>query len=146
MTISKEITSKKYQKTCVQCGIQFYSPFNRTKYCSIHCRAISWYHKQSKSYKKSQSKHNAIMQRNRKRQRKLKAIEMLGGKCSICGYNKCAASLDFHHLDKSIKDKDIKEMMHLSWKRIEKEISKCILLCANCHRELHYKEINGKET
>jgi len=60
--------------------------------------------------------------------------------CAICGYNKCAEALDFHHPgDKDIgiarlsnKDKSIK--------RIKKEMDKCVIRCANCHRELHAKE------
>jgi len=62
-----------------------------------------------------------------------------GGKCSICGYNKCIGSLVFHHRDPKIKDPNWHRMR--SWKldRIKKEIDKCVLVCANCHGEIHYK-------
>ena len=60
--------------------------------------------------------------------------------CSICGYNKCAEALDFHHIND--KDIGISRLINKdkSIKRIKKEIDKCNILCANCHRELHAKE------
>jgi hypothetical protein len=58
--------------------------------------------------------------------------------CKLCGYVKCYASLEFHHLDKNEKDRTIaKAVDDFSLKRLIEEISKCILVCANCHREIH---------
>ena len=59
-------------------------------------------------------------------------------KCECCGYNNCIEALDFHHLnpkekDFSISDRNIK----LDWDSIKKELDKCILICSNCHREIH---------
>jgi len=59
-------------------------------------------------------------------------------KCSSCGYDKCLQALEFHHPDPSVKESSISNMKTLSLARIEKEVSKCVLLCANCHREAHY--------
>lgn len=59
-----------------------------------------------------------------------------GGKCAICGYNRCLLALEFHHLDPLEKDFSISSRM-TSWKAIVKELDKCVLLCANCHREVH---------
>ena len=73
------------------------------------------------------------------RKNKEKAVKLLGGSCSMCGYNKSLVALDFHHTDPSIKDKNFKTMRHWSWERIENELSSCVLLCANCHREEHEK-------
>jgi len=56
--------------------------------------------------------------------------------CQICGYNKCVSVLEFHHLDPNKKDIN-GSMGAYSLKRIKKEIENCILLCANCHKELH---------
>lgn len=73
-----------------------------------------------------------------KRRRKIKilAIEYKGGKCQICGYNKYPGALDLHHVtgnkNFSIGDKGYTR----SWKKIKAELNKCILVCANCHREL----------
>ena len=69
---------------------------------------------------------------------KQKAINSLGGKCQICGYDKCAAALEFHHLDPSQKDFAIGSNGHSrSWERVKQELTKCQLVCANCHREIH---------
>jgi hypothetical protein len=77
-------------------------------------------------------------------ERKLYLISLCGGKCSICGYNKCMASLSFHHVipsDKSMQ-LSIRELSNHSLKTIEEEAKKCVLLCLNCHSELHYNEHN----
>jgi len=67
-----------------------------------------------------------------------KSIEFKGNKCAICGYNKCIKALEFHHLDDKQKDFGISAKGYTrSWDKVKKEIDKCILLCANCHREVH---------
>ena len=72
---------------------------------------------------------------------KRRAVELLGGACSECGYDKCLNALHFHHLDPSKKSFGIgTRISHYSWKRIEGEVSKCVLLCANCHFERHAVE------
>ena len=74
-----------------------------------------------------------------RKQNKDKAIAFGGGKCSVCGYDKCVDSFDFHHLDPNKKDFSISQNMNKAWHKIQAELEKCILLCANCHRELHFK-------
>lgn len=77
------------------------------------------------------------------RRKKLYAIEMFGGKCQICGYNKCPNALEFHHVESNNKkEKPAYVIMRWSWERAKKELDKCILVCANCHREIHYKELD----
>ena len=71
---------------------------------------------------------------------KIKAIEYKGGKCEICGYDKCEWALDFHHLDSTKKDFGISQYIKLSWEKVRNELDKCIMVCANCHREIHYNE------
>lgn len=66
---------------------------------------------------------------------KLKAVDYLGGKCQRCGYCKCVSALEFHHKDPNEKDFAIGRCM--SWDRIQTELDKCRLYCANCHREVH---------
>lgn len=69
---------------------------------------------------------------------KRKAVDYLGGKCCICGYNNYIGSLDFHHINPSEKDFGISESgITRSWEDIKKELDKCILVCANHHREIH---------
>ncbi len=78
------------------------------------------------------------------RQRKIKTqcVEYKGGKCIICNYNKYIGALDFHHLDPSKKDFSIGKLKNYSFSdKIKNELNKCILVCANCHREIHAKLI-----
>lgn len=76
--------------------------------------------------------------KTQQREKRRKAIQYLGGKCSKCGYSRCIAALDIHHLDSSVKDINFKSMRGWSWNRIENELQTCILLCSNCHAEEHY--------
>lgn len=68
---------------------------------------------------------------------KLKSIEYKGGKCIVCGYNKCARSLDFHHLDPSEKAFAMSDRHTHNFNKMKIELDKCILICKNCHGELH---------
>lgn len=73
--------------------------------------------------------------------RRKKLIEMAkqlgGGRCSLCGYDRCMRALEFHHLDASTKSFGISvEGSTRAWHRVVEEIRKCVLLCANCHREV----------
>lgn len=73
----------------------------------------------------------------RRKALKLRALESLGGKCMICGYDKNPGVLDFHHIDATTKSFGISSGgFSRSWASIESEIKKCILVCANCHREI----------
>lgn len=68
------------------------------------------------------------------------AVEYKGGRCEVCGYDRCVEALDFHHNDLSSKKFGISEKGYIqSWKKVVEELNKCILICANCHRELHAK-------
>ena len=65
-----------------------------------------------------------------------KIKEHLGGRCIKCGYDKCLKALEFHHLDPSKKDFTISND-HFKLKEAVEEVKKCILICSNCHKELH---------
>lgn len=81
----------------------------------------------------------------RRKKIRLKAIDALGGKCIKCGYNKYSEVLEFHHRDPSQKEFSISRKGYCrSWEKTNKEIQKCDLLCANCHRELHAEIDNSK--
>ena len=68
------------------------------------------------------------------------AVEYKGGSCEVCGYDRCIDALEFHHNDLSDKKFGISEKGYTrSWKEVMKELDKCIMMCANCHRELHAK-------
>ena len=76
--------------------------------------------------------------RKRRRKVRLMAVQHKGGRCSRCGYDQCVEALEFHHLDSAQKDFGISEKGYTrSWERVRAELEKCILVCANCHRELH---------
>lgn len=73
---------------------------------------------------------------------KQKAIEYKGGQCLKCGYDRCNASLVFHHRDSLEKDFGIGAKGYTrSWKKILIELDKCDLLCANCHNEEHHCKV-----
>jgi hypothetical protein len=73
------------------------------------------------------------------RRKKQYAVDYFGGKCSICGYSKCLQSLDFHHLDPNEKGhKPSYIILRWSWDRVVEELNKCILVCRNCHGEIHF--------
>ena len=68
--------------------------------------------------------------------------------CVKCGYNKCVEALDFHHINPQEKESTVARMIANSY-GIEKafeEMEKCVVLCANCHREFHYLEKEQKIT
>jgi hypothetical protein len=77
-----------------------------------------------------------------------KIKERYGEKCSICGYSKCYEALDFHHLNPQDKEEGPAILIHKSYdlQEIFQELDKCILVCSNCHREIHNGVItNGIE-
>ena len=83
-----------------------------------------------------------------KRREKLKmlAIKYKGGECEICGYKKCISALEFHHLDPNEKEFGVGEKGYTrSIEAVKNELDKCILVCSNCHREIHAGLVNLDE-
>lgn len=81
----------------------------------------------------------AARAKKRGRERKIRVVEFLGGKCKSCGLVDCPAVYDFHHRDPSTKEFSIAKLCGRPWNKIlEAELQKCDLLCANCHRKVHY--------
>ncbi|HLV34546.1 MAG TPA: hypothetical protein VKY59_05520 [Spirillospora sp.] len=112
------------RNTCEICGKALTG--RQTRFCSIEC--------------KNQLHQAYPNQKKRGLRRKLELAQMLGGKCMQCGYDKNLAALSFHHEEEDEKNHQL-DMRSLSNRRIEavmREFEKCILLCANCHMELHY--------
>lgn len=95
----------------------------------------SEYHKQKSKehYQKYKQKYNERSAQQRERTRHLIEEAKLCG-CIVCGEQE-KACLDFHHL--SDKDAVISQMLGWNDKRVKEEISKCVVLCANCHRKHH---------
>lgn len=82
----------------------------------------------------------SIGMRNHARMRKQEAIKQLGGKCSQCGGLFHPAAYDFHHIDPTEKETGIARLLQsyaIEHPKVQQELEKCVLLCANCHRTLH---------
>jgi len=87
-------------------------------------------------YRCKKCRSNQVHLRRKKVKRLL--VEYKGGKCEKCGYNKYVEVLDFHHRDPNEKDFGISAHGNtLNLEKAKKEVDKCSLLCANCHREEH---------
>jgi predicted nucleic acid-binding Zn ribbon protein len=117
---------------CIVCGDTLTG--KQTKFCSISCK-----NKDLQSYE---------AQKRRGLARKLDLIKNAGGRCSVCGYSKNIAALVFHHTGSDFKDFKL-DMRSLSNRKLEPvliESNKCILLCANCHAELHNPHLNLDST
>lgn len=91
------------------------------------------------------------MQQNKRKVNKQIILNSFGKKCQICGYDKCQAALEFHHKNPKEKEFNISKIAgknNLSYKDIQ-EVCKCVLLCANCHREveagMHKEKLNEIE-
>ena len=120
-------------KTCNKCGeikpiTDFYAKLTES-------RVTSWCRKCLYKY-----------QRQRWADRKIRAITLFGGKCSVCSYCKNFAALDFHHADPSTKDFMWTTMKLRPWQDVVNELKKCVLLCRNCHAEYHYPQWNNPQT
>ena len=148
---------------CVICGKEVEAQKSTKKYCSRHCENIA--REQRKKIKKELGidknekfcllcgkkfipKTGAANQRlccyecmpdgtqlgrsdflNLLRQKR-------GGKCERCGYNTYLGALEFHHLNPSKKDFTVGDR-DFKLKDCIEESKKCVMICANCHREVH---------
>ena len=109
------------QAKCKQC----YSVYNRAYYAS------------GESVKqKKRSIANAKLLRERFQKWKSQQ------QCQVCGEDS-PECLDLHHIDPSQKDDVISRVIANtgSWKRVEEELSKCVVVCSNCHRKIHSSRI-----
>jgi len=93
------------------------------------------YHRNKYKHKEKRRIYNRV----RKQILKVKAIEYKGGKCEICRGVFHPSSYDFHHIDPSKKDYQPSASLDRNWEIASLELDKCILICSNCHRELHFK-------
>jgi hypothetical protein len=83
----------------------------------------------------------------RRKANKEKAAAYFNNECQHCKLvSPHLCVYDFHHLDMSEKEADPGSLLHYSWDRIQKELDKCIMLCANCHRIEHQKDNNDLDT
>ena len=81
------------------------------------------------------SRHRVVQMR---RDTKRRAIDLFGGLCLACGSAHPPAALEFHHPDPSKKEFAISvDGIYRSWDKVQKELENCVMLCANCHAEIH---------
>lgn len=101
----------------------------QTKFCSLKCKNNHINNKHQ----------NYIIQQRRGFERKTMLVNLKGGHCEICGYNKNLSALCFHHINPKSKSFqiDIRQCSNNSWDKLIKEADKCQLLCLNCHAETH---------
>ena len=143
-------------KNCILCGKEFEALRKDAKYCSHNCRNKASRQNRgligkpclicgekfsllTKSANKRKVCYNCIP--NGETITRGKYIELIktklyNGKCIRCGYNKCISALDFHHIDSTQKETIISSDS-ITLEEAIKESKKCILICANCHREYH---------
>ena len=77
---------------------------------------------------------------NRRKKNKENLFKKMGNSCQRCGIvPECQEVFDLHHKDPTEKERNITDLMLGSWEKLEKELDKCILLCSNCHRTIHYE-------
>jgi len=68
------------------------------------------------------------------------AVDFLGGVCSRCQIVYPLVCYDFHHKDPKKKDYSPTCLLQGSRKKLQEEIEKCVLVCANCHRLIHHEQ------
>jgi predicted HNH restriction endonuclease len=73
----------------------------------------------------------------RRRTLKSRAVALMGGACMLCAYDKHVGVLEFHHVHAETKSFGVSSGgFSRSWQSIYDELQKCVLVCANCHREI----------
>jgi len=80
---------------------------------------------------------NSLAAKSRQQENKRYLVKLKGGSCSRCGYSKYMGALEFHHISPESKDPSWAGMKNWKLERVIKEVEKCLLLCSNCHREVH---------
>jgi hypothetical protein len=119
---------------CKYCGKSINA---KKRYCSDECKKLKIEQTILASKFKTKKPNAKSVVEWRQRQ-KVKAIEFKGGKCFLCNYSKSIRALKFHHTDPSKKEFAIgTEGNTRSWERVKLELEKCILVCGNCHDEIH---------
>lgn len=131
---NKSADEKNFKKICPICKNEFFVSSNKDR--RVFCYKCSPYHAHN------DNKGLVKTMVTRRKALKINLVKEKGGKCEICGYDKCVEALQFHHKEPNEKDFSISQISSYTEKTIKKcyeEIEKCMLVCANCHAEIHAK-------
>jgi hypothetical protein len=120
------------ESACVTCGAALQG--RQRRFCSRPCKNADTNHRHQ-SY---------LSQQARGLQRKLALVEEAGGRCTSCGYSRNLAALTWHHVEPGKKhfQLDMRSLSNRSDAAVRMELAKCVLLCANCHAEVHAPELD----
>jgi hypothetical protein len=140
-----QVELKKCILVCGRCHMEIHSGLHeeflqkRIKEKDIYNKfrtAIEEKRSKKKEQKTPQSQLNAFYAFRERR--KQQCIKYLGNKCVVCGYNKCTRALGTHHRNSEIKEFALSvDNLTKKWETIERELKKCVLVCPNCHAEIH---------
>jgi len=139
----------KIKKKCRDCGkiklCSWNSSFTQTGKPEYKARCDECHNRYLRKIRKTDKFRISRNIRRKKHliERKQWAVNLLGGKCMECGYNKSLSALTFHHKNPKEKEYMVGQMLDRPKDKIRKELKKCDLLCFNCHMELHEK-LNNK--
>lgn len=136
------LNSRRYCLECSPFGKHNTQPISKEPKVSKVCTMCGRDKPLGEYYKKGRWLHSACRECTNKesteqqRRRKAEAVAYKGGRCLRCGYAGSVAVFDFHHVEPDKKLFEIARMKKRSFGFIKAELDKCVLLCANCHREL----------
>lgn len=137
----KNLSSRKFCLSCSPWGRHntrdlLRSPMNGPETVCADCGRVYVYDRRAGHCR---SRCNGCNVQRHRRALQTKAITHAGGRCRICGYNRCGEALHFHHIDPTTKSFAISMACAKtrSWKTVRDEVEKCVLLCGNCHAEVH---------
>jgi hypothetical protein len=127
-------------KRCCDCKqekniSEFHKGAKRCKPCAIAVSRFNYHKRKSDSSWYLEYKEKRVQQA---RERKQKAVKLMGNKCYDCGNSYPDCVYDFHHLDPNEKDLNPSAAIKRTEERMMEELKKCVMLCANCHRIRHF--------
>ena len=132
----KECTKEYYQNTKVQERIKKYrQTYHQNNKEKIAKRSKTWYNN-NQEWRKQYLKTRYMSQKQ--------LINSVKRHCLICGFRD-KLSLVFHHRDPKEKSFTIGTTLSIKLERLQKEIAKCVVLCANCHHKFHHYNLHPSE-